>query len=219
MPKNAPFDRSVDDYEAWFQENPLAYASEILAVRKLVPPAGRVLEVGVGSGRFAGPMRVPFGLDPSIPMLQLARKRGARVLAGAGETLPVRDGSLDGVLLVTALCYLDDPARALAQARRALKPGGSLVCAFIDAESPLGRQYRERQAESSFYRDARLLAAGEVGGLLEQAGFAVRETVQTLTGPPDRLREPEPPRKGSGQGGFVVVRAVKGERKAPPAIN
>jgi SAM-dependent methyltransferase len=219
MPKNAPFDRSVDDYEAWFQENPLAYASEILAVRKLVPKSGRVLEVGVGSGRFSGPMQIPFGLDPSLPMLQLARQRETRVLAGAGEALPVRDGSLDAVLLVTALCYLDNPARALAQARRALKPNGSLVCAFIDADSPLGRRYRERQAESPFFRDARLFSVGEVGGLLAQAGFTVRETVQTLTGPPDRLREPEPPRGGSGQGGFVVVRAVKGEMNAPPVIH
>lgn len=220
MPKSAPFDRSVDDYEAWFLENPLEYASEVMAVRKLVPPAGRVLEVGVGSGRFAAPMRVPFGLDPSLPMLRMARKRGTRVAAAAGEALPVRDGSLDAILLVATLCFLDDPAAALRQARRALKPSGSLVCAFIDADSPLGREYRGRSAESRFYREARFHTAREVQGLLNAAGLEVREVQQTLTGSTTgQPMEPEPPRSGSGKGSFVVIRAVKGELKPELVIN
>ena len=208
MPKSAPFDRFVDDYEGWFQQNPMAYASELLAVRKLVRPAGYVLEVGVGTGRFSAPMKVPFGLDPSIPMVRLARKRGTRVLVAAGEALPVRDASLDALILVTTLCFLDDPTAALSQARRALKPSGAVVCAFIDADSPLGRLYREHSDGSLFYKEARFFSVEEVRGLLEKAGFTVRETVQTLIGPSDGLQEPQQPKPGFGEGSFVAVRAV-----------
>jgi len=219
MPKSAPFDQFVDDYEAWFLENPLEYASEIMAVRKLVPPVGRVWEVGVGSGRFSAPMRIPCGVDPSLPMLQLARKRGTKVAAAVGEALPVRDGSLDALLLVTTLCFLDDPPATLAQARRALKPTGSLICAFIDADSPLGREYREKCAGSRFYREARFFSMEEVRGLLDAAGFTIREILQTLCGPPGGLRDPEPPQPGSGRGSFIVIRSVMGKLKADKAIN
>jgi ubiquinone/menaquinone biosynthesis C-methylase UbiE len=43
------------------------------------------------------------------------------------ESLPFADGAFDGVLLVAALHHLPDPARALAEAHRVLKPGGLLV--------------------------------------------------------------------------------------------
>jgi SAM-dependent methyltransferase len=206
---NAPFDQEVDAYEAWFYENPAAYASELLAVRRVVPPSGRVLEVGVGTGRFSAPLKIPLGVDPSLPMLAMARRRGTGVAAAAGEALPVRDGSLDAVLLVTTLCFLNDPAAAVVQARRALKPAGLLACAFIDADSPLGRRYRELKSRSRFYREARFFKVEEVRGLMEGGGFTVREIHQTLTAPPASLREPEPPRPGFGEGSFVVIAAAR----------
>ena len=52
-------------YEAWFTRNPAAYHSELLAVRALLPWQGLGLEIGAGTGRFAAPLGVTVGVDPS----------------------------------------------------------------------------------------------------------------------------------------------------------
>ncbi len=65
----SPFDAEHGRYEAWFEHHPLAYHSELLAVRAVLPWQGRGIEIGVGSGRFAGPLGVGLGIDPSGPML------------------------------------------------------------------------------------------------------------------------------------------------------
>jgi SAM-dependent methyltransferase len=209
MSKHDIFDRHLDDYENWFIEHALAYASELRAIRKLIPPAGAVLEVGVGSGRFAAPLQIPFGVDPSLAMLRLARKRGTRVVSGTGEHLPSKTGALDAVLMVVTLCFLDEPERALAQIHRALKPGGALVCGFVDAQSALGKTYAAQRDRNPFYGEARFFTAAEVRDLMEKAGFTVRDVMQTLSGPLETMEEPEDPRPGTGKGSFVVLRGVK----------
>jgi len=52
-------------YEAWFSRHEAAYFSELLAIRALLPWKGRGLEIGVGTGRFATPLGVEVGVDPS----------------------------------------------------------------------------------------------------------------------------------------------------------
>ena len=50
MPHNTPFDRHWRQYDAWFDRQEKIFASELNALRRL-RPAGRGLEVGVGTGR------------------------------------------------------------------------------------------------------------------------------------------------------------------------
>lgn len=54
-PKTEPFILHHRRYDDWFERHRAAYLSELLAVRALLPWEGRGLEVGVGTGRFAGP--------------------------------------------------------------------------------------------------------------------------------------------------------------------
>jgi SAM-dependent methyltransferase len=85
MPRSAIFEANVARYEAWFARHPAAYVSELLALRPFVPLAGRGLEIGVGTGRFAAPLGVAVGLDPSPAMLAQARrvlKPGGRLVIG-----------------------------------------------------------------------------------------------------------------------------------------
>lgn len=209
MPRVAPFEAHHQRYEAWFGKHEAAYISELLALRPFVPWEGRGIEIGVGSGRFAAPLGVQVGLDPSRAMLAYAAARGIEVVAGTAEDLPFADGSFDHALVVTTICFVDSPAEMLAEAHRVLKPGGRLVIGFIDRESALGQDYLAHQFENVFYREASFYSADEVARLLEDGGFAIGSWGQTLALPLAETREIEPLRAGRGQCAFAVVAATR----------
>lgn len=105
---------------------------------KIVPQAaGRVLELGVGMGlnlAFYDPDRVESvtGVDPAPELRALAEaaprdpRLAVSVAEGAAEALPFEAGAFDSVVCTFTLCSVQDPAAALAEARRVLKPGGRL---------------------------------------------------------------------------------------------
>lgn len=213
MAKTAPFDAYPDRYDAWFDRHEAAYRSELAAVRALLPDEGEGLEVGVGTGRFAAPLGIQHGVDPSSIRAR-ARERGIDVQDGVAEDLPYPDGRFDRVLMTTTLCYLDDLPQAFREMYRVLRPGGAFVVGFVDRDGPLGRRYEEKRGESDFYRNAQFHAADEVAALMRRTGFVELTTRQTLFGDPKAMKEPDPVREGHGEGGFVVLR---GERPARAA--
>ncbi len=210
MPRVAPFEAHHQRYETWFEKHEAAYISELLALRPFVPWEGRGIEIGVGSGRFAAPLGVQVGVDPSPAMLVYAAARGIEVVEGTAENLPFAEDSFDHALVVTTICFVDSPAGMLAEARRVLRPGGRLVIGFIDRESALGQDYLAHQAASEFYREATFYSADEVAQLLRETGFSIGTWGQTLTRPLPEMREIEPLRAGRGQCAFVVVAATRG---------
>ncbi|MEJ2232466.1 MAG: methyltransferase domain-containing protein [Syntrophobacterales bacterium] len=203
------FEKNVDRYEAWFERNRAAYESELEALRALLPKSGEGLEVGVGTGRFAGPLGVRVGVDPSSAMSRVAMERGIEVHLGVGENLPCKDTSFDFVLLVTTICFLDDVPAALGEAYRVLASGGYILVGFIDRKSLLGKVYERRKQQSEFYRDATFLSVNEVVHHLKQAGFCDFVFRQTIFQSPEEMKQPDPVRSGYGDGSFVVVRAIK----------
>lgn len=109
-----------------------AYRSRVVA-----PAHGRVLEIGIGSG-----LNLPFygtavcevvGLDPSAALLARARVAAGRVparvdlLEARAERIPLNDGSIDTIVMTWTLCSVADPAGALGEMRRVLKPAGRLL--------------------------------------------------------------------------------------------
>jgi len=219
VPRSDPYEDQVERYDRWFEKNRAAYLSELAAVKSSLPRFHRGLEVGVGTGRFSAPLGVTFGLDPSVAMIEAARRRGVGCVRGVAERLPFRDGAFDLVLMVTVDFLVSDRAAAFREMARVLAPGGAVVVGFIDRESPVGRRYqrekREREGESDggsgFYGEARFLAAEEMAALLEDARFADLAFVQTLSCDPEAMTEVEAPRPGWGRGSFVVVRGKKGD--------
>ena len=207
-PRVDPFERHSRRYEEWFLAHENAYRAEIRALKELTPSGKRGLEVGVGTGRFAVPLGIRLGVDPSPSMLGVARERGIQVVLAAGEALPFPDGSLDPVLLVTTVCFLEDLDRTLREIRRVLRPAGSIVVGLVDRASPLGAEYMARRQDSVFYGPARFYSVTEILEALERAGFGSFETRETLFGPPSRTPALEEVRAGYGEGSFVAVRGI-----------
>ena len=199
------FETEVDRYEQWFENHPLAYQSELAAVRALLPESGRGLEIGTGTGRFSTPFGIIDGVEPSAAMRHVAQERGLKVLDARAEALPFPDATFDFALMVTTICFVDDAALACQEARRVLKSGGRLVVGLVDLDSELGRRYEARKTESPFYRNARFFSASKTIRLLDIAGFCNFHCRQTLFQPLENMDAPEPAQMGFGDGGFVVI--------------
>ncbi|MDD1763222.1 MAG: class I SAM-dependent methyltransferase, partial [Methanobacteriaceae archaeon] len=149
-----PFDRFAQQYDEWFDKNRFIYESELQAIKELLPESENSIEVGVGSGRFAAPLNIKVGIDPSKEIGKIVKKRGIKVIEGFAESLPFPDSQFDLVLMVTTICFLDDVEKALKEAYRVLELKGHIIVGFIDAESPMGKYYEEHKAESRFYAQA-----------------------------------------------------------------
>jgi len=162
---------------------------EILEERRRVIPraSGHVLEIGVGSGLNLGLYDATkvvdvVGLDPSEPLLGRARARlaDARVpvelVVGAAERLPFDAGRFDCAVVTYTLCSVDDPAAALRELARTLRPDGRVL--FIEhGLAPDAAESRWQRRITPFWR--------RVGGnchldravvpAFESAGFALAE--------------------------------------------
>jgi ubiquinone/menaquinone biosynthesis C-methylase UbiE len=98
--------------------------------------SGTVLEIGAGSGANFDdfPTDIEWiGLEPDSSVLATLRRRArqfsrsSRVIEGIAERIPLDDASVDTVLSTFVLCSVDDPALALSEIKRVLRPGGRFV--------------------------------------------------------------------------------------------
>ncbi|WP_167590521.1 DVU_1556 family methyltransferase [Oceanidesulfovibrio indonesiensis] len=98
-------------------------------------PGFRVLDVGCGLGSSVAMLREryglrAFGIDASSAIL--AQSEGtSSLLCATAEAIPFRNGSLDGVFFECSLSLCPDHRAVLAEAVRALAPGGMLVVSDI----------------------------------------------------------------------------------------
>lgn len=151
-----------------------------------------VVDVGSGSGQLLRrigrdhPTAQLVGVDPDERMLDAARRtaghsrvatvRTARWERGYAEEIPMADGTVDRVLSSLMFHHLDEAARTamLAEVRRVLKPGGSLVLADFDGSPGLlrpGRRMRESPMSA--------FGQGDVQTLLGENGFTLRAQQHT----------------------------------------
>lgn len=146
------FDQIAGEYEAWYATRLGAFViaeEERALVDAVTGTAGRLLEVGAGTGWWSRILaRRGFtvtAVEPSAAMRRIGAARGHEPIewvAGSAEDLPVPDESFDVVVLMTVLEFVSEPVRAMAEAWRAQRAGGTLVVGHLDALSPWAARYR-----------------------------------------------------------------------------
>ena len=177
------------------------------ALLRLLPPGnlGCALDIGTGTGRLlellAPLLQSGTGIDASRTMLALARVRLAKpefshlsVRLADMYALPLRDAAFNLVLLQMVLHYAEEPAKAVAEARRVLAPGGMVV--VVDLAPHDRGELRERmghrtlgfsdQSMDTLLRISGLRAAAvtEVAGPLTVRIWACKSSFEPLAGLP-----------------------------------
>ena len=143
--------RAVEEFDEISQvydetREPLApYVVDALATTLIRWGVHDLLEVGVGTGRVAGPLaaRGPevTGLDASRGMLARARSKGIpRLIRGSAYRLPFDARTFDVALFVHVLHVLDDPAEALREACRVSRIGAAALVRPVPAGEENGRE-------------------------------------------------------------------------------
>ena len=137
IPSRRVFDEYAGDYDRWFDDHGDVYEAQVRLLGDALPYTGRGLEVGVGSGRFAVPLGIRYGIDPSGKLIKMAKTRGIEVVLGEGEHLPYRAETFDYVLMMTVICFLEDPVVVLQEAFRVLVKGGYCILGFIGKDGEI----------------------------------------------------------------------------------
>jgi SAM-dependent methyltransferase len=98
--------------------------------------SGRVIEIGAGTGsnfgHYPATVEEVVAVEPEPYLRDRARAAAAEaqvridVVDGVADALPADDGSFDAAVACLVLCTVPDQARALAELRRVLRPGGEL---------------------------------------------------------------------------------------------
>lgn len=135
----------------------------------------RVLEVGCGTGlfleRFFQEGHILTGIDPSPPMLEVARSRLAprvALLQGFAEDLPFDDNEFDTVALIATLEYVNNPVKALREAFRVARQHVLLGAANRYSIETF-RLYAERFWKRTYQNHARFYSVFRLRRLVEQA--------------------------------------------------
>jgi SAM-dependent methyltransferase len=212
-PVFSPFNDLASEYDAWFdKDGRLIFFIEVQAFKTLLPSLPKPwLEIGVGSGRFAQALGIETGIDPSIKLVEMAKRRGINAFPGRGEQELYDRGTMGTVFLIVTLCFLDSPLDALKEANRILAPDGKIVLGLVLKESPWGHFYQQKKDEGHrFYKFATFYSRDDVVELLTRAGFQTERTISTLFQGPGEVKKMEIPREGYFQdAGFTIITAGK----------
>jgi ubiquinone/menaquinone biosynthesis C-methylase UbiE len=131
--KHVNYNQIASTYDQRYHHNKLLGVETALLEFARENKAQQVLEVGCGTGRWLGCIESValnvFGVDLSPGMLEEAsrKSRDFHLTCSRAEEIPYRSQSFDLVFCINALHHFDDPRGFIAEAKRLLKPGGTLI--------------------------------------------------------------------------------------------
>jgi len=164
----------VDDIERFYSPG-RTWQSLATGLAALVD-LGDVLDVGSGDGAAAASVapycRSLTCIDTNTKTIELARERLQRfphvtARVADAQALPFGDATFDAVLLFHTLTYAENPAKALAECARVLRPGARLVLLCLD-------QHRQHEITARYGERHPGFSSAQVRELLTGAGLSVR---------------------------------------------
>lgn len=221
------FDAWAWIYDAPWVQRRVYWPVHDAVVAALDPAARAILDLGCGTGQLSArlaaclPAAAVVGCDFSAGMLHQAARRcaGLALVQGDAGALPFADRAFDAIVCTEAFHWFPDPAVALAECFRVLRPGGRLLLAVTTTPAPaVSRliQAGSRLVGEPFYWPSR----AEARHWLQRAGFdidcqhgvarlgapllapivtvAARPRRQASRRRPARRRRATPPRRSSG---------------------
>lgn len=178
--------RRVHAGHGYTPSEPFLFELHAAMLRKLdrlfarwIPRGGRVLDAGCGRSLFSEirpdwPFRiVATDVDPDLLRSRQTEFPGFRFLAGDAQPLPFRAGAFDALFAGELIEHLPDPRPGVAEFRRVLKPGGSLI---LTTPNRLRLANVADGSERPYSPDhLSELSYDEVRALLRDEGFEIRE--------------------------------------------
>jgi SAM-dependent methyltransferase len=147
------FDRAADYYDATRALPPEAMDALVARLVERLRPTGRVLEIGIGTGRFAVPLRAGqvnmFGLDLAPEMLRRLRQKDSRLPVALGDAtrMPFADGRFGAAVGIHVLHLIPSWREALSELVRVVRRGGLLLF-------DIGHSRRPNPVEERFFAEA-----------------------------------------------------------------
>jgi SAM-dependent methyltransferase len=121
------FERGAGDYEK-------ARPSYPAAVLDLLPSSGVVVDLAAGTGKLTRMLRGDVVAVEPVAAMRAIAAQFAPAIGATAEQLPLRDGCVAAVTVAQAFHWFDAP-RALAEIRRVLEPGGTLLMVWNDRDN------------------------------------------------------------------------------------
>ena len=158
---------------------------------------GRILDIGIGSG-----LNLPFygqnvkqivGIEPSPMLLDMARNAARRSMShlelveGTAEAIPIESASIDTVVTTWTMCSIPNVDGALAEMRRVLSSGGSLL--FVEhgrAPEPRVRWWQDHPTPAWKCLSGGCHLNRAIEDLVQRAGFRIEHIEKGY------MRGPEP---------------------------
>jgi ubiquinone/menaquinone biosynthesis C-methylase UbiE len=145
---------------------------------------GRVLEIGVGSGKnlpfYRPPVREVLALEPAPRLIAMARSASrassmpVTFLEASAEAIPLDEHSVDTVVTTWTLCSIPQAATALAEMRRVLRPSGKLLFAeHGQAPDASVRRWQDRLTPAWRYIGGGCHLNRPIRSMIEAAGYRI----------------------------------------------
>ncbi|MGC8581793.1 MAG: class I SAM-dependent methyltransferase [Thermoplasmata archaeon] len=163
------FNENYYKYDNWYVLHEKEFNEQLNFLKSVLPKKGNGVEIGVGSGRFAGNLGIFYGVDLSYNLLKIAKMRGINSIMADAVHLPFKDDSFDFSLFMVTLCFLSDPLNALLEAKRI---SGRIFSVIIDKDSEY-IEYIRKYDNNGFYKYATFYSKSEVIDLYKKTSINI----------------------------------------------
>ena len=171
------FDNAAGNYDD-FYNNPFGQQIDVLEKRIISGYLKRLeskvlVELGCGTGHWTSFFTTEgftvIGLDISIKMLETAKLKnipGSILMKQDIHLLPFLDNSIENIVVVAVIEFVEDQDKVFSEIKRVLKPGGAFIIGCININSQLGKT----KSENDVFRDADFFSSDSLNIQLSKFG-------------------------------------------------